>query len=157
MNSSKWILVWINCEIFICFDSLNKNVWVKRRCLMLWVYWFSVNQVLWLTLDVKIGNQWAKSVRSTINMQKKKRPREINDFFRFESNWSFCYMLLAFFFKLLVNRSILDFVLEPGKHIPIESKREYARTRWHMNDKELTERLQLRGPMKFIFSSELTC
>ena len=78
-------------------------------------------------------------------------------FFSVRVELQFLLNVAHFFFKLLVNRSILDFVLEPGKHMTIESKREYARTHRHMNDRELTERLQLRGPMKFIFSSELTC
>ena len=51
-------------------------------------------------------------VRSTINMQK---TTESNAFSRFESNWNFCYMLLTFFFNLLVNRSMLDFLLDTGK------------------------------------------
>lgn len=92
-------------------------------------------------------------IRCTLNMQKS---TESNVFFG-SSRTAIFVKCCSLFFKLLVNRSILDFVLDPGKRVTIESKREYARTHRHMNDRELTERLQLRGPMKFIFSSELTC
>ena len=78
-------------------------------------------------------------------------------FFSVRVELQFLLNVAHFFFKLLVNRSILDFVLDPGKRVTIESKREYACTRIRMNDEQLTDHLQLKGQMKFISFSELTC
>ena len=90
-------------------------MWVKRSVsLMLWVYWFTVNHLLWITLNVKNGNQWSNSnvIYSVIC---EKRPRTINAFFLVRIKLGFLLHVAHFFFNLLVNRSMLDFVLDSVK------------------------------------------
>ena len=129
---------------------------------MLWVNWFSVNQLLCLTLNVKNGNQWAKS-KVCYSMQKKTTERNLC-FFPVLVERECLLHVAHFFFNLLLNHSMLDFVLDSVKRsrvagaiVTIENEREYARTRRHVSDRELKQRLQVRGPMKFISSSELAC
>ena len=130
---------------------------------MLWVNWFSVNQLLCLTLNVKNGNQWAKS-KVCYSMQKKTTERNLC-FFPVLVERECLLHVAHFFFNLLLNHSMLDFVLDSVKRSRRSRRhsnnREWERMRAHAQTREryreLKERLQLRVPMKLISFSELAC